>query len=643
MTCNGTTVEYNGITIHDVLTDEVLQEIVYDKTNVDPIGIRVTVTITGYVHLAAQEVIGIKGTGTLASAMQGVQEMLLVPRRQFNMKIGDQSWLTCSPYAVERCSSYPAGINGSPTSSGEWDIENGPRPNLRVIGIVGEHSMKIKFGIVYCKSICQEPWAATMFKGLLHMRFWIVDDIDCTTWMLTRTYQGRLRFYGNSPVAEGMAAHQNLLARAFAIPPLQWGFQRRRISINEDPSGLEAEFQVVDQEVWAVAPAPAIDWEGHFEVTIPYGGVTCESECRVTLRGGKMTPKWHLLRLAMQILDAKLRLSAVPINYIPMVMSFTEPLHLNEVTGYARVKHLGETSTSAPLTLSVFAANATTWFKPFPATGPGSLNLTGLAPGTHAPYQFEHGFQGSSPDGATTIAWAPNSLVGLLLPALQVPCCPIWLTNNIQGYAPNPGYGGQVYPPEEGTQIAVAQSPNTGSPGNPVGSPTHRQWWYWNTRLTSRYQTWNGLGAFPRAQASTDSTKATVSVIRMHAPCQFRQVRLEFTRANHWPELPKPKESFMHGGIRHTLLDWKLAPNASSQGADSKSDIRSVAMLMNYVLDRPVDWENNESYPVGRLPNRELATGGTGTPGDDTVWQQLDTSVAAEIFVEPYNIIGVTP
>jgi formyltetrahydrofolate deformylase len=77
--------------------------------------------------------------------------------------------------------------------------------------------MKIKFQIVYCRSICQEPWAATLFKGLLHMRFWIVDDIDCTTWMLTRTYQGRVRFYGNPPVAEGWPAHQNLLARAFAM------------------------------------------------------------------------------------------------------------------------------------------------------------------------------------------------------------------------------------------------------------------------------------------------------------------------------------------------------------------------------------------------------------------------------------------
>lgn len=637
MTCNGTTVEYNGITIHDVLTDEVLQEIVYDKTGVDPIGIRVTVTVTGYVHLAVQEQIGIKGSGSLASSMQDVQAMLLVPRRTFNMSVGGQTWLTCSPYAVERCSNYPEGVRGRPSHSGYWDIENGPRPSLRVIGIVGQHSMKIKFGIVYCRSICQEPDAARDFKGLLHMRFWIVDDIDCTTWMLTRTYQGRLRFYGNSPQVEGSPAHQNLIARAFAIPPLQWGFQRKRISINEDPSGLEAEFQVVDQEVWAVAPAPAIDWEGHFEVTIPYGGVTCESECRVTLRGGKMTPKWHLLRLAMQILDAKLRLSAVPIRYIPMVMSFSEPLNANEVTGYARVKHLGQTNTSAPLTLNVFAANATTWFKPFPPVGPGSLNVSGLAPGTHSPYHFEHGFQGSSPDGATTVMWAPNSLVGLLLPALQVPCCPIWLSNNVAGYAPSPGYDGQQYQPEQGTETQIAQSPVEPSPGSNDYNESHREWWYWNTRLTSRYQSWTGLGAFPRAVASTDSTHATLSLVRMHAPCQFRQVRLEFTRANQWPELPKPKEQWTdNNGIVHTLLDWKLAPNAASQGADGKADVRSVAMLMNYALSRPVKFEDGENYPVGRLPVRK--TSGTGDYG----WQELDAGISPAIFLEPVNIIGVT-
>ena len=67
MTCPGTTVEYNGITIHDVLTDDVTQEVVYDKTGVDPIGIRVTVSITGYVHMAAQEIHGIRKTGDLAT------------------------------------------------------------------------------------------------------------------------------------------------------------------------------------------------------------------------------------------------------------------------------------------------------------------------------------------------------------------------------------------------------------------------------------------------------------------------------------------------------------------------------------------------------------------------------------------------
>jgi len=637
MTCPGTSVEYNGITIHDVLTDDVTQEVVYDKTGVDPIGIRVTVSITGYVHLAAQEIHGIRKTGDLATGMQEVQAALLTPRRTFHMKLGDQTWLSCWPYAVERCSNAASAFGGGASSyPDKWDIENGPHPSLKVVGIIGQHSMKIKFGIQYTHSICDLPGAATLFQGLMHLRFWIVDDIDCSNWMVTRTYQGRLRCYGPLPVANGLLAHPAMLARAFAIPPLQWGFQRKRISINQDPNGLEAEFQVVDQEVWAVAPAPATEWQGHFEVTVPYGGVTCESECRVTVKGGKMTPKWHLLRLAMQILDAKLRLSAVPINYIPMVLSFSEPLESNEVTGYARVKHLGETNTSAPLGLNVFAANATTWFKPFPATGPGSLDLTGLAPGTHSPYQFEHGFQGSSPDGATTVTFAPNSLVGLLLPALQTPCCPVWLTNNIQGYAPSPGYGGGVNESENGTEMSVSNSPVAPAPaGNPY-SQSHQEWWYWNTRLTSRYQTHNGLAAFPRA--AKDSDNNTLSVVRMHAPCQFRQVRIEFVRANSWPELPQPKEQWTdRNGIVHTLLDWKLAPNASSTAADGKGDVRTVAMVLNYAMNRPVDWAAGEKYPVGRLPNRPA--GGSL----DHAWQELDAALTPAIFLEPQNIIGVTP
>jgi hypothetical protein len=123
----------------------------------------------------------------------------------------------------------------------------------------------------------------------------------------------------------------------------------------------------------------------------------------------------------------------------------------------------------------------------------------------------------------------------------------------------------------------------------------------------------------------------------MHAPCQFRQVRFEFVRSNQWPELPKPKEQWTDAnGIVHTLLDWKLAPNASSVGADGKAVIRSVAMLLNYALSRPVDWENQEKYPVGRLPNRPTAGAA------DYGWQELNPAITPAIFLEPVNIIGVT-
>ena len=643
--CRGTTVHYNGVNIYDCLTDGVDQEILYDKTGVDPIGIKIQVSVVGYVHLNANAEFGIAGSGDIVTTMKQVQTLLLTPRRNFTMSIGDQTWLACAPYNVERCTVAPAGVKGSPSNCSLWDIENGPHPRLQVLGIIGQHSIKVRFTINYTRPICDDPYAAVIFKGLLHLRFWIVDDIDCKDWMVTRTYQGRMRFYGNPPLADNVATHPNLLARAFAIPPLQWGFQRRSISINQDPSGLEAEFRVVDQEVWAVAPAPATDWEGHFEVTIPYGGVACESECRVTVRGGKMTPKWSLLRLAMQILDAKLRLTNSPQQYIPMVMSFSEPLNANEVTGYAKIKHVQETNLAAPVLLNVFAANANTWFKPFPAVGPGALNLQGIAPGTHSPYQFEHGFQGSSPDGSQIVRYAPNSLVGLLLPALQVSCCPIWLNGEaLSGYAPSPAYPTGDYPIEEPPEVQVAESQTSPGEQNLANySDSHHEWFYWNTKLTSLYIQDNGLKSFPRAQADEDGN--TLSIVRMHAPTLLRQVRLEFVRTNAWPELPEPRETWTDGnGIEHVLLNWKLAPNAALLAADGKSDYRSVAMVMNYALRRPVKFGQdsegnsvNEKFPVGRLPNRKEATDTTGNP-----FRELDLTLATKIFVDPWTLVGAT-
>lgn len=627
MNCNGTTVEYNSVVIHDVLTDSVDQEVVYDPTGVDPIGIRVRVQITGYVHLAAQEGLGVQMTGDLAGAMRAVQDALLTPRRTFTMKLGEQIWLSCSPYLAERCVAY-----SPPSSSAQWDIEHGPRPTLRVLAIYGQHAIKISFGITYTKSICQDPAAAYLFRGLMNLRLWISDDIDCSDWTVTRTYQGVLRFYGSVPFANNEVVHPNQIARAFAIPPLQWGFQRKRISINQDPNGLSATFSVTDKEVWAVAPAPATDWEGNFEVRTPYGGITCESECQVTVRGGKMTPKWHLVRLVMQILNAKLSLLKVPQNYIVMGMGLSEPLNRNEVSGYAKIKHMGEGSLAEPLTLGAFKANSNTWFKPFPSQGPGSLNVAGLAPGTHAPYHPEHGYQGSCPDGANTVLYAPNSIVGLLLPALQTPCCPVWLTNHEAGYEPYPpGYMGSDYPPDSGTEIQTGSSPTPPENDTDRYDVAHKEHFYWNCKLTSEYQTKTGLAAFPRA--APDANQATLSMVRMHAPCQFREIRMEFFRTVEWPQLPKPAEKWTDDwGIDHYLLDWKLAPNAASMAADHKTDIRSCLMILHYALSRPVDWEKGEGFAVGRLPNRRP---------DDRGFQELPMAVANQIFVDPENIIGV--
>jgi hypothetical protein len=179
-------------------------------------------------------------------------------------------------------------------------------------------------------------------------------------------------------------------------------------------------------------------------------------------------------------------------------------------------------------------------------------------------------------------------------------------------------------------------SPVAPSGGTPDYTEEHREWWYWNTKLTSRFTTWNGLGAFPRAAA--DSDKNTLSLVRMHAPVQFRQVRLEFVRAGAWPQLPKPKEQWTdNNSIVHTLLDWKLAPNAASLAADGKADVRSTAMVLNYAMSRPVNWEEGENFPVGRLPERNATTSG------DHGWQELDAGITPAIFVEPHNIIGVTP
>mgnify|MGYP001565120835 CR=1 FL=1 len=579
---NDTRVTYNGITILDVLTEEVDISVRYDSQNVDPVGLAFTISVQGYIHTTSPGLttLGISTAGQpLATRLTYLQGLLTAPRRTFAMYVGGQVYLHCEPGATENCNPGLAGTNPATV-----DIENGPRTAMRIIAILGEHAVKVQFKISYVIPIC---YNGNQFSGLLNLRFWLADDIDCSNWMTTRTYTGRLR-------VRHRKIDPRIMGRAFAIPPLSKGFRRQRINLLEDPNGLELAFTVVDQEIWAAAPAPATWWSGEFNVSAAYDASACESECRVSLRGHRNTPKWDLLRLGMRILDSKLRISNPPadMNRVILLVSFEEKLEDNEITAVARIKYTPPAN-SDNLLVYVFAANHDTWFKP--------LDSTTLA----LPYDHKQ-------------TWAPGpsseSLGGMWLCALQTPCCPIWL-NSSTPYTPPPPP--QPYPDNSNDDYGA---PTTNYDIGTLGTwqapykDEHRRRFYWQTRMSSDIKTATGVAGFAKAQA--DASGVTQSLVRMHAPAQHRYVRMTFTRNSEWPDLPKPKEEFTDSnGVKHTLVHWEYLTAAPNTQTNTSEDQREVSVYLVYALGKPIV-PGTDKLPVGCLPYR--------TKGSLT-FQQIDT------------------
>ena len=603
MTCthNGTVVEYNNIEIKDVLTEGIDQQVVYDSSNVDPIGIRVRVSIVGYVCITQQDKLGLQITGpTTGFAM--IRRQLVMPRRPFKMTVGEDTLFDVRPSAVEWCSTNKGYDTNDPT---KWEISNGPKPSCNVLAIIGQEAYKISFQVEFT---IQHGDCSTFreYAGILSLRFWISDDIDTTSWITTRTYAGRLR-------VKSRKYHPHQVGRLFAIPPLQQGFQRQTVQLREAPSGLELDFAIVDKEVHAAPPAPATDWEGHYEVVIPFMNITCEAECRVRLTGAPVTPKTDLLILAAKILDTKLNLrvglTRSKERQLLLGASFREDLKNNTVEAYARVKYVQSVNQTRLLNLADPGPD-------FSFGKPLDKVKLGLTP----PYNWKRFYYPGV---------SPGSLAGLFMCSLQTPCCPVWFSATTVSPAPKqvPEDHDKVGYEDDGDPLDVTLGPLP--PADPVDrhSQSHKDKPYLDVKMTSRIIGNTGMAMFPMARIANDRSSAAV---KMTAPQQRRIITIQSSRLNQWPEVSDFRTNWTDSNkIEHTLIDYKFVPAGSQMSADGKADVQSVRMELVYALSRPIDPTTDKVLP-GRLPYRAA---------DETDFQEITGS---NIFVDPKSLFDVS-
>lgn len=326
-----TQITYNNITIRDVLTHSVDQDIVYDiDGQVDQWYVKTTITVKFTFHTIDGAGLGYANGQDLAGSVSQALKALMTNRRRFVMTIGGSTLFDIRPGAT---------VDGIVVAGGQKsDINNGPRPSLKIEEIIGTRVARGTFTIELAVPSCDGYSDDTITP--INLRWWTADEVDANMYT-TRTIHGRIRTAtkNNNP-------HY---FRHLVFPPLQKGFKRESMSFTEAPNGLELGFTIKDVEKFRSAPSPATSWHGNHRMVSQVPGATIvESECTVTLEGAHDTPQTQLIALGVRIIDQKLLFKKLKIGTSDsqakaqiIYYAIDAPLHENSATVTARIRHTG--------------------------------------------------------------------------------------------------------------------------------------------------------------------------------------------------------------------------------------------------------------------------------------------------------------
>jgi hypothetical protein len=631
----GTTIQYNGILLRYVLSEGWSFETVFDSTGVDPIGVKTTINCTCELHTSDQTLHGANvnqqgGVGNgLGPGLKDVVDMLLVPRRSFKLWIGNEVVFDILPGEVEGCT-----FQTTATDDQKMDIALGPRCGVQVLNIAGMSSAKCRLRFEFTTPLkCSGD-----IGDILNLRYWMAEDVDCKTWMTSRKYVGRFRMKRHTTDA---AKNPFMIARALTLPPIQRGFHRKSIGWSESQNGLEFDFTIIDQEVWAVAPSPATDWEGTYSLTVPPGAVCTEQELSFRLWTNKSndpmfvgTEKSQLFQLAEQIIEKKLNWRKLNVmnsaeNGSIYVLSsvWQEDLKEPQVSVSVRIRN----------------TNPLTWLMNLHQQG-GSFTLGHPLPpavGIRLPpspiptilYDKSVSYQ---PAGPT------STVAGLCIAALQNPCCTDQLSDKPTPdvyrqpttYVPSTESSYNLIDDKASNRYSVSHTGDTSNQGS-----YGMYHWY---RMTSDYVGDPGWRAFPKGtQCLSDSSADTVAFAQIHCQVMLREVRIHACRTNAWPQIPKPVHWTDRNSIKHVLLKYKISPCPVTLSADGMDRACEVYATYLYVLSRPPRQSDDpniaESILAGVLPLVNAETLGVGTNTTDF------SAISPEYFKDPTLILDHGP
>lgn len=585
-----TTVTYNGITLHNVVTRRFDQEITYDQSGTDLIGHKFSLSFEGILH--AQRVplslstayiapIGISSANSAAAVYDTVKRLLGQPRGLLIVQFGGQTVLSAGPTAI-------SGETAVGRGGLDPDVDNGPKPRRVAISHVSGNSVyRVSFDIDCTLSLCS-PGRSNM---VLSNRWQIVESMDAN-FFVERRIQGRMRLSSSHGV--GGHAFKHVI-----VPGLEIGFARKRVEFAVEENGLDCTYTIVDNQVHTSAPWPATKMSArHTEATSD--GVKFISDVYVRLDGPPHVDKRLLIERAVQIADNRL-------NFIEQTTSTgeDEPQMLIE---FAQITdHIGEEATvelnirvqqlrtageflthvrkevlGTPLALEQLKDDA------------GDINGTEYDPRL-SPYPALYGYD---PHGGER---RPAVLL-LLQCYLQNPCINIHSPSQGQQEADNENTPERE---REGTQVEERPPGSIEEEQLDRYSDSARAALYTMSKITTQYVTQDMKVAMPisRIVPARNIQAPTNVIFDLCEPQAYKKIDIDVERAGQLPELPEPHAVITDGTLVATRKskDERLYPPVLS--ADGRHQIFRIEATYWYILNRPP--LDGEQLRIGRHPNTQ--------------------------------------
>lgn len=579
---------YDGVELRQVRTLKFEERCFYDQESDALAERRIALAVEGLVHLQEDAPVGWLPPSAPATSIDDVGEASAALRRRL-MRPGGTLFYGVGDVALLEVRGDSPPVGAGEGSIAPPDRRGGPRPvSLSLAPVAGASLLRATWEVEIALAGDfdrdpddgsgedpedpgdpedpedpedpgeEDPDGDPLEEILLHA--WSLEEIRDERFYAVRTWRGTLRLRDRSRAAHAM--------RALVLPPQLPFFKRERMEFLAAPDGLSLAYVVRDRQFHAAPPAPAVDWEAHYEERTGEEGYLGEASLRVKLLGGPRSRPSDLAVACVQIAYARLgdlRPGAgLAANGVLRDARLRQDLHDNVVE----------------LEVTVVRTSL----------APRAMNLR-----TAALHAFE-GWAGYDPRLARPAEpFDEASIFGVFS---------AWLAPSSPELQPMPDVQ-ELDPvdPLERTEIEPPTIVHWEATGEmPLDPPTlyrleHLESPYTLMQQQRRYRIDHGRIAIPLSQTIEG---ASCVVVAKHPPIAERELIVRAERVGAWPEIPRAVDQVDANGIVETLLEERITPHLPKLLPDGGRFLYRVEARYVYALSRAPGPE--ELLKVGSLP-----------------------------------------